>query len=859
MTDPVIYVCTEPECEFFAGIVGLPISTLETRSVALADGFDGLSDGEMPCPACCEVEPRRGGHLLAVAAAEHEDRGTVLAKQALDVGYWAFARPVLGIAKAARRSLEFAGGDGTAASTSFVAGPRVVEGVVVARLPFDGHTLTFGNQDRYIHAKWVEAKPRYGPEQADPQPAASPQPTYVRELQKDLLLLGYFSRSRGTPAKSGGVFDVHTLGAVLAFKRDLVDVYGIDVADQETSLSSGARDAESFSEPIHYQRTFVSPARLLRAWGSAWTAATEGRRLQRLLKVGRKARPGAKARDQVETELAAITKGLGDWPFRVVLQAPRNSYAPFEEKAPTLAPSELQPVAGAPAHEDVKSVFSDPAFSLEGMNTRSKNLSYVRGHANQAVQSAQRVLKRCDEIDARVAELAAAGDDSDAWAELLPDLEAVTETLRTFAGLVRFFVLNISTQIKPWVEHLAAVGSVGPVTGFYLKAMREGARVGPEHRPAYRLALNPGDWGSVDEGGAFIRKECRERGDNRGKSKASTMPEILVLQFFANESRMTFTAGLPPFNLGPSDKKVHFPRLGIDMNSPAKGTFDPVCSHAGEWVFARGWGVGQETEQNTTIDGIELRRGLPVMQPGADAVSHPASFADKNASFDSCLDRKAIARFNNRRGRRDCSYGEGTGAYYDCHGCLKRFYDNEGWLGGGPEHSGGIIVPRDSGTFGTAQGASGFWLDAERLTRFARAGGAEVALDGGAATLKDEFDVDVTALDPSDRMDAALIDVFGRGPSIKDSVRLVAKDRELTDVESEVLERRVAEHMDRRRDLPCSWCHVRIRYAGTGPQAFGALFRMLKVVGNLEADPVVKKHIEEASALRVKEHEEGPG
>lgn len=54
-----------------------------------------------------------------------------------------------------------------------------------------------------------------------------------------------------------------------------------------------------------------------------------------------------------------------------------------------------------------------------------------------------------------------------------------------------------------------------------------------------------------------------------------------------------------------------------------------------------------------------------------------------------------------------------------------------------------------------------------------------------------------------------------------------------------------------RRNLPCSWFRVRVGYTGTGPQAFGSMFKIMRIVGKLEgASTACAKHIVEASELR---------
>lgn len=875
------YVCSDARCVFSTGVVGITAMDLEFRSRRAAEAKDGVPPEVLPCPECAETVPPREGTLLAIPKSKHTEAGKVVAARFGSLAYWSVAAPVGMLAASARRALDFSPEEATktkptppppppttttpppAPPTMFTAGPKVVTGVVLRTLPFDGHVLAFGNQDAFVKAGWEPAEARYGHRNEPPSTAAAATPTYIRELQKDLVLLGYFSKSRTPTEKLAGRFEVHTLGSVLAFKRDLVDIYEISVTDTPVSITPRDIEPESFSQPIHYQSTFVAPALLLREWDESLSskAGVTGRpssiRTALNRKGGKPPKLNKRLRGIVEDEIGKIAASMDALPFRFVLENVTEPYAPFEQKPATKPVADLIVPTTAPAHATVKALFSDPVFEIKGMNTRDKNLENTKGHAENVVATARTGSKVCSHVLEDLDQLAPDADEEAAWAAIDADLRSIVAVAKRFFDLVEFFVLNISTQIEPWLDHIKTIGAVDQPTAVYLKALREGARIGPLRRAGYRLALNPGDFGGMDSGGTYIRDTCRSRGDNRGKSKASTMPEILVLQFLGNESGMTFTSSLPPLNLDATDKKIRFPKLGVDTVSPYKGTFDPVCTTAGEWVHARGWGVGQATEKDIKLDGVQLRRGLPVLKPGDDVVTHPKSFADKDASFSSALDRKAIARFNQRDGRRNCSYGDIRRPYYDCHGCVKRFYDQE-WVSDRNDRAGGVIVPRAKGTFGLLSGASGFWLDLERFSGFARASGQ--GIDHTASRMyEDLFGVRVTILDPSSEADSAVIEALSESGSIERRVAAVAKARSLDNEAKGALTRRIVEHIDERRDLPCSWWHVRIGYAGSGPQAFGSLFKMLRVVGKLDCNDTVAKHIKEASALRIKEHEEGGG
>ena len=84
---------------------------------------------------------------------------------------------------------------------------------------------------------------------------------------------------------------------------------------------------------------------------------------------------------------------------------------------------------------------------------------------------------------------------------------------------------------------------------------------------------------------------------------------------------------------------------------------------------------------------------------------------------------KVLGNFNKSRGpRRDCSYRNAAGVYYDCHSCIKRFFD-QGLVGTG-DGDGSVFVPTGRGSIGRLRGATGFFVDLERVTAWAQEGGA---------------------------------------------------------------------------------------------------------------------------------------
>ena len=252
------FLCNEPSCDLARGAVGLTSEEIQARVIALSaapapagepdeleeedddeadaadpadpTAIDPLGQGA-PCPLCRAADPPRDGKLLAVATAGSFGGMIAAFLGSFVLLFW--QRVESDSTTGTNRLLDaqrHVQGDTTTskATTSFVIG-RKITAVLLKELPFDGHLLCYGNMDADQYGTievpargkkkasrkkgWYKATPQYGPKQGPPGPAARENPMYIRELQEDLIWLGYFSTSRGSPQV--GVFDVYTLGAVL--------------------------------------------------------------------------------------------------------------------------------------------------------------------------------------------------------------------------------------------------------------------------------------------------------------------------------------------------------------------------------------------------------------------------------------------------------------------------------------------------------------------------------------------------------------------------------------------------------------------------------------------------------------------
>jgi len=795
---------------------------------------------EVPCPACTAA--KREGSLLLVPDLKHGLGGRVLATALGPLKYWlaVSAGELLKSSSARIVSFKPESVDGD----RYVSGAKVIRGVVLRALPFDGHVLAFGNQDMFVGPKWSRASPQYGPKNEPPLASAKDEPTYIRELQKDLLLLGYLGKSRASSKDTPGHFDVHTLGAMLAFKQDLVEIYGIQTSPAPLPVIPQDLQPEVFSTAIHSQRAFLSPFKLLSSWKSP--VLTHRKALENSLANVRAARRGgatSRLLSQIEHSVSAALESIRTLPHRFVLENPAYPYAPFEPTTPRVELEDLADPPGPPLHASVRELFADASLRPADLNSRSANRKAIQKWVQGLLQSVDAALAVIERLRGEVATLVSKdGADLTSLRGRVDDLSVVSQKV---LRLVRYTILSLSRHVQAWLDHVKSVGAVCQATAVYLKALSEGGRIGPQRRPAYRIATNVSDFASAEESAQFIRDRCREWGDNRKQARAVTVPEAIILQVLGNESGLTFTTSLSPYNLSKADAKTTFVRCGTDMNSPRRGTFDPVHSLAGEWLPCRGWGVGQDTESSSGRFGVRLVRGLPILDPGATAVTHPKPFAVKEESFDAVVKKKFLGNFLNRDDARDCSFqGAADGAYYDCHRCLRRFFDM-GLVGQGEYGEGGAFVPRGKTVIGDSDHTLSHWLDLERLTPFARSTG-KAALTASEASVawNDLFGWVLPPPDPQ-------VEAFLRsGETLGGGLDVFARDRGL-DVDR--LRADVELHLELRRDLPCSWLYARLRYTGSGEQAWESLQTLLRVVGQLDGKPTIVRHIREASEVRRRE------
>jgi hypothetical protein len=881
----ITFVCDDPACELATGGYGLTSAEIAARVAGSApsidhapetDDTDDLDDDDdqdddddasdaiaeidpartgAPCPLCAAAEPPRAGKLLAVPTSGALAQTLAAASGLRGFAAWQLIQAAAqGSAQGTLRLLAAIDGAPPAAGAKrkgFVIGGAVLTAVVLADLPFDGHLVCFGNSDPWVRAagkrKFTAGTPAYGPDQAAPSAAARANPVYVRELQEDLLWLGYFTPSRGSPP--AGQFTYHVLGSVLAFKQDLAEIYGIPTTTARESVAPGSVEAGKFARPIHYQTRWVPPVAILAKWSVA-CAGKDGNSglavdlsvLERELKQLGEAR-GEKAVDRgvadVEKRLAVVEGSVAAWPHLAVLENITEPFMPFEPRAPTVSVDDLAiPEGATPQFATARALMADRVWKDSKFAARSVNRAAVEKTVIRLVRAVEGARGHGDEILSRAARIVARPGHEAAWLGISTRIATAVARSTKLMELCRFWTLDSAKQVTAWLAHLVEISTVDQPTAIYLKALREGGKIGPHARPAYQLLADPSDVRNSEEGASRVRKACVDRPRNAEGKRATTMPEVLGLQFLFNEGKGVFSHRVSPFNTRPGDTR-RLALLGIDVRLPGPGVFDPTYHPGGDWFRCRGWGAGQTTFGKAVVDGVELIRGLPIMPPGATAVRHPRLFTGFDASLASALDDRAIPKFN-KSARRDCSYGKlDDGKYYDCQTCLKRFFDF-GLVGTGDHGAGGVFVPLSRKRFGSLPGATSVFVDLERYTAFARAGGAPE----DPSKLADAEQYFGRAIDPAPPQVA---NALRRGPDIKSAAKAAAKELGL---DAAAVERDLRTHIAARTDLPCSWFRVRIGYAGSGPRAIASLNRMLRVVGGGEGDAVMQKHIKEASELR---------
>jgi hypothetical protein len=900
------FVCDDPDCDLAKGSLGMTSEEIRARVQALAaesdededddeaeaDPLDDEDDSDIedpgdptaidplgegaPCPLCRAVDPPRKGKLLAVPVGGSL-AGVVAARVgSLGLKYWGgiSSDSISGINRLidAQRN---AAGDPTRskATNSFVVGRKAMTAVILKEMPFDGHMLCYGNEDSKVWgigdipkakgkgtrrgSTWISGAAKYGIDHGPPSSAARANPVYVRELQEDLFWLGYLSL-RGDP--TAGRFDHHTLGAVLGFKQDLADVYGIATSPVPLPVAPGSVRAADFTTAIWSQPHFVAPVRIMLDWAKVLLGGKKrpGSVVQAIkTHAGRLAR--AKSAKAAKAPLAALTARhavldgfAAGWPRLAALEDVTQPFLPFAPRDALNAVDQLAPVPPGkqPKHPTAAALIDDPVWQGGAFHARAQNKAKFIPRLTAMCKELGKALASIAEAQAELATVAVPAEHAADWAVTRPALAQALARLEKVLTLVQYWVLDSPVQIAAWLKHIVVMGTVDQATAVYLKALREGGKIGPNRRLGYQLQrLGTADeFADRDVSAMFLREECTSRTPNKPGAKCSTMPEIFALQFFGNESGLKFTRQLKEFSTRPEDADARLVVLGIDTNSHRKGVFDAVYHQGGVWLWSRGWGVGQATDVDSVLDGVELRRGLPIMPADAETVRHPRAYVDRFESVRDAMQRKVLPRYDHSN-RRDCSFGKAGGDYYDCHTCLKRFCDS-GATGTAPYGRGGVFVPTGGGTVGNINRAAGFFVDFERYTAFTREKDALPDPDA----VKDYEKYFGLVLPRAEAPVARVLQALGAEGVLTAAVAAVAKEMKGAGqpaVDEASLLASVQAHIAVRTQLPCSWLHVRIRYAGTGEQAYQSLHTMIHVIGELKAKNVtVNKHVKEASERR---------
>lgn len=441
------FVCCHPLCELVHGHYGLSAEELERLGTLIpptepppTGGDDPPSaEGTLPCPKCAEADPPRDGTLLGIPKETTDQFGRVLAAP---VGPLANLVGAVGRSLRVDRLLSF---EPAKVGTEYAATEKVITGLVLHTQPFDGHVLAFGNQDAHVGARWEEATPTYGTANAPPGPSAPAKPTYIRELQKDLVLLGYLSRSRVPGKKMSGTFDVHTLGAVLGLKEDLVENYGITVTDKPVTVGAAEIKPESFSKPITYQERFLAPFRIVRAWEGVLTSKNRpGQKAagikNRVTAMAKPSKVNAQRLSKVESLSQALDAQLDALPHRFVLERPDKPYAPFAPKEPSVTIAALPALAAGltPAHAKVDAMFEDARFSRDELNSRKRNRGHSKTLLKGALTAVRNLKKTADKILEALPKVSPPAEHKATWDALAPKLEASAAGASKVAALCEF-------------------------------------------------------------------------------------------------------------------------------------------------------------------------------------------------------------------------------------------------------------------------------------------------------------------------------------------------------------------------------------------------------------------------------------
>jgi hypothetical protein len=635
--------------------------------------------------------------------------------------------------------------------------PADVVGIVIDTVPYGGHALRLGDD---------EAARRFGGA-SHPEDARQ----HIAELKHDLLLLGYYSplRFREVERASPGAFHLHLLGAVVAFKYDLIHEYGVAAqAAPPPPADSGSLSVQT-AGPIQYDRSLRSPYHPLFAplylalvgqtsrpglttklqaakdqWDgrAGWKTVTE---------TSRSRHRGAQPFLQPQVQLARLRALVDD--------RPRQTGDLSELLNGLLETEGLSPVTGEPETPDAGQPLD--AGGLEPISQLERALA-------EALAICQAV---CTDIDAwdqgREGQAQTLRDEVDrvrregpprnlgdyearlsSWESYRDAWRLIRRQVRTLVGRTRAYVRQHLSAFRAYRDALIACGTIDVATAVYIKHMLL-------HRT---LPARGGERGvfvcpTNDEIEDLPEGQTLDQVINRCCTQRNVPPPIV------KESVQHESGARQATRIG----RLSVPVYGVDWNNVGKRhSFDEVLTRAEQWRWSCGWGATQYTTFSGDADGFGHRTGIPVTRDPTPPMPPYIRTLAGNIDIGVRLMRQKFDRTTlDASHPRDCTFS----TRFDCVRCLA------------PSRFGCSSV--------------------DELVNLFKAVNSQGQSTGDRNQYS--FYLDITA----EQMAA----LFGQSVESPAAVRA-------------------------RLEWPCSWLTAKMHYGGTGPQAWRGLLRTIRNIAN---------------------------
>ncbi|MFO7562987.1 MAG: hypothetical protein R6X02_10125 [Enhygromyxa sp.] len=637
-------------------------------------------------------------------------------------------------------------------------------GVVLERVPYGGHALEFGDDDA--------SKTYGGVEHPDDRGG------YIAELKHDLLLLGYYCplRFRTIERAARGGFHIHLLGAVLAFKYDLIHEYRVPAEAQPSppALADDAEPSVANVGPIQYDRSLSSPYQP--EFAEFYLKMVGQRERGGVLQAFDRARArwnGSGGWLTINERQRTRHRGAGPYIQRDVRARDRATLVDtrperqrsrpggdFETRVRELVDDAvLSPVAGEPDEvelgEAVDEQGLEPIAELERVLTELVGgIESVWGEVEEWDAGTE---GQAQSLRDEIARMQAAGETrrlSDYqnrlahWDELRADWQRVRQRVRVLVARTRAALRQRMPEFVSYRNALIQASTVDLATAVRIKhiLLHHTLPAGTGERGVF---VNPVDDEIRDlADGQTIEDVIRSCCDNR------RVPYPIMAESVQHESgaRQATRVG-----------RVRVPVYGVDWNNVGRRhVFDEVLTRSSQWRWSCGWGATQYTSFSAATDGFDHRTGIPTtrepeppMPPYIDSIQGNIDIGVR--LMRTKFDRTAFDRHNPR----DCTFE----TRFDCNRCL---------------------LPSRYGAADVNELMTKFKAVTRRGAPAGRAGQYSYYLDLGAEQYQAIF-----------------------GETLENPTQVGEKI-----------------------EWPCSWLAAKMHYGGTGPQAWAGLQRTIRKLAN---------------------------